>query len=162
MNLESAVRVFAVAAAVALAGCLTRGSVEEHPPKVVDKLPATARVFVATDDKPGAKTLYERRARAVAAALNDALAARGVAVAAGEKSADFAVRMQIVSWEYNDAGFSGFGDRDDVTVELVVENLKTRRVFSRATVRVKSDFAIFRKYVERIWEDGSRPVKGAK
>ncbi len=155
MNLKSAVCAF-VAAAV-LCGCMTRGSIEEHPPKVVDKLPATTRTFVSTDDKPGARTPYERRARSLAAALSGALSDHGVAVAADEKSADVAVRLQIVSWEYNDAGFSGFGDRDDVTVSLVVKNLKTKRVVSRATVRVSSDMRIFKKYVERIWQDGTTP-----
>jgi hypothetical protein len=55
-----------------------------------------------------------------------------------------------VSWEYNDAGFSGFYDRDEMTLSLTLERPATGFIIARHTVKVRSDFRILAKYVDEL------------
>ena len=65
-----------------------------------------------------------------------------------EELADVAIVAKVVSWEYNDAGFSGFYDRDEMTISIKLERVATKRILARHTVEVNSSFRILAKYVD--------------
>ena len=122
----------------ALCGCWTPGSVEETLPKHTEKFPAGSSFFVA-------KT--ERR---VSAALKRALRARGFEVKDTREEADLVMTATVSAWEYNDAGFSGFRDRDDMSLVITVTDRKTKFVRARSNVTIRSDFKILEKYVKTL------------
>ena len=107
-------------------------------PKHTDKFPAGSSFFVA-------KT--ERR---VETALKRALRARGFAVKENREEADLVMTAKGMGWEYNDAGFSGFRDRNDMSLVITVTDRKTTFVRARANVEVRSDFRILEKYVKTL------------
>ena len=121
-----------------LCGCWTPGSVEEALPKHTEKFPAGTSFFVMKTEPRVMK------------ALSDALKARGFKVTDDRTLATVEIRTKIVSWEYNDAGFSGFYDRDEMTLSLTLERPATRFIIARHTVKVRSDFRILANYVDEL------------
>ena len=107
-------------------------------PKHTKKFPAGSSFFVA-------KT--ECR---VEAALKRALRARGFEVKDGQEEADLVMTAKVLGWEYNDAGFSGFRDRDDMSLVITVADRKTKLVRARSNVEIRSDFRILEKYVKTL------------
>ena len=67
--------------------------------------------------------------------------------------AQLAVVTEVRMWEYNDAGFSGFRDRDHMTLDIRVEDVAAQRVVSRAIVRLRSDFGILDRYADRFVDE---------
>ena len=122
----------------ACCGCWTPGSVEEALPKHTEKFPAGTSFFVAPTE------------RRVASALRRALCARGFEVKDVRDDADLVVTVAVTSWTYNDAGFSGFRDRDDMSLVITVSDRKTKLVRARSNVTVRSDFRILEKYVKTL------------
>ena len=120
----------------ACCGCWTPGSVEEALPKHKEKFPAGTSFFVAPTE------------RRVASALRRALCARGFEVKDARDDADLVVT--VTSWTDNDAGFSGFHDRDDMSLVITVSDRKTKLVRARSNVTVRSDFRILEKYVKTL------------
>ena len=131
-------RILTILFLAALCGCWTPGSVEEALPKHTDKFPAGSSFFVA-------KT--ERR---VESTLKRALRARGFEVKENREEADLVMSAKVTGWEYNDAGFSGFRDRDDMSLVITVSDRKTKFVKARSNVMVRSDFRILEKYVKTL------------
>ena len=121
-----------------MCGCWTPGSVEESLPKHTEKFPAGSSFFVA-------KT--ERR---VETALKRALRARGFEVTERKEEADLVMTAKVIGWEYNDAGFSGFRSRDDMSLVITVTDRKTKFVRARSNVEVRSNFRILEKYVKTL------------
>ncbi len=121
-----------------LCGCWTPGSVTEVMPKHTEKFPAGSSFFVV-------KT--ERR---VETALKRALRARGFEVKENKDDADLVMTAKVMGWEYNNAGFSGFRDRDDMQLVITVADRKTKFVRARANVSVRSDLRILEKYVKTL------------
>ena len=117
-------------------GCWTPGDIQENMPRHREKFPPET-VFYVEKTEPRVKK-----------ALVDALKARGFKVVDGRARATIAIRAKVESWEYNDAGFSGFYDRDEMTLSIGLEQVATRSILARHTVRVSSDFRILRKYVD--------------
>ena len=109
---------------------------EEVLPKHRDKFPAGSSFFVAQTE------------RRVESALKRALRARGFDVKDNREEADLVMTAKVTAWEYNDAGFSGFYDRDEMTLSLTLERPATRFIIARHTVKVCSDFRILAKYVD--------------
>ena len=64
--------------------------------------------------------------------------------------ASVAIETKVKSWEYNDAGFSGFYDRDEMTLAIQLRQPTTGFVLARHTVTVCSDFRILAKYVDSL------------
>ena len=122
----------------ACCGCWTPGSVEEALPKHTEKFPAGSSFFVAPTE------------RRVASALRRALSARGFEVKDTRDDADLVITATVMSWTYNDAGFSGFRDRDDMSLVITVSDRKTKLVRARSNVTVRSDFRILEKYVKTL------------
>ena len=131
-------RILTILFLAALCGCWTPGSVEEALPKHTDKFPAGSSFFVA-------KT--ERR---VESTLKRALRAHGFEVKENREEADLVMSAKVTGWEYNDAGFSGFRDRDDMSLVITVSDRKTKFVKARSNVTVRSDFRILEKYVKTL------------
>ena len=131
-------RILTILSLAALCGCWTPGSVEEALPKHTDKFPAGSSFFVA-------KT--ERR---VETALKRALRARGFEVAGRKEEADLVMTANVIGWEYNDAGFSGFRSRDDMSLVITVTDRKTKFVRARSNVKIRSNFRILEKYVKTL------------
>ena len=126
------------AAILFVLGCWTPGDIQENLPRHRDKLPQGTVFFV------------ERTEPRIMTALSDALKARGFKVVDDRALAAVSIRTKIVSWEYNDAGFSGFYDRDEMTLSLTLERPATRFIIARHTVKVRSDFRILAKYVDEL------------
>ena len=121
-----------------LCGCWTPGFVEEALPKHTEKFPAGSSFFV------------EKTERRVETALKRALRARGFEVKDKKDDADLVMTAKITGWEYNDAGFSGFRSRDDMSLVITVADRKTKFVRARSNVEVRSDFRILEKYVKTL------------
>ena len=117
-------------------GCWTPGDIQEHLPKHRDKFPA-ATVFFVDKTEPR-----------VTKALVEALKARGFKVTEDRAQATVAIETKVKAWEYNDAGFSGFYDRDEMTLAILLRQTATGFVLARHTVTVRSDFRILAKYVD--------------
>ena len=132
----------ALAAALFLCGCQTtpwvRGTVADGRPKLSRKFPLDVAFFV------------DRTERRVKAAFEEALRARGFTVVDKEEACDVVVRARVSSWEVNDAGFAGFGPRDDMELSISLVASRHRRILARANVSVRSDFRIISKYVETL------------
>lgn len=117
-------------------GCWTPGDIRENLPKHRNKLPAETVFFV---DKTEPR---------VANALVEALKARGFKVTEDRALAAVSLEAKVQAWEYNDAGFSGFYDRDEMTLAIALRQVATGFVLARHTVTVRSDFRILAKYVD--------------
>ena len=119
-------------------GCWTPGEIQENLPKHRNKLPAETVFFVDKTEPRVKDTLV--------AALKD----RGFKVTEDRKLATVAIETKVKAWEYNDAGFSGFYDRDEMTLAISLRQVATGFILARHTVTVKSDFRILRKYVDEL------------
>ena len=123
---------------VGLVGCWTPGSIYEGIPKHTEKFVSGTSFFV------------EKTEPRLEAALKQSLRERGFVVKEKADNADFVIAAKVTSWEFNDAGFSGFRDRDDMTLVITVSDRKTKFIRARSNVVVRSDFGIIRKYVETL------------
>ena len=117
-------------------GCWTPGDIQENLPKHRNKFAAGTVFFV---DKTEPRVMN---------ALVEALKARGFKVTDDRAQAAVTVETKVQSWEYNDAGFSGFYDRDEMTLAISLRQTATGLILARHTVTVRSDFRIVRKYVD--------------
>ena len=131
-------RILTVLFLALLCGCWTPGSVNEALPKHTEKFPAESSFFV------------EKTERRIETVLKRALRARGFEVKDKREEADLVMAVKVVGWEYNDAGFSGFRTRDDMSLVITVSDRKTKFVRARSNVEVRSDFRILEKYVKTI------------
>ncbi len=144
-----------VVAALALAaGCaLFPGSIEEGLPKLRDKLPETTKVYLPCPINPRGGFLYTRNAKLVVDAFAAALKQRGVATVLSDRRSgkqpdvlalartngcDVVLFSQILEWNYGEAGFSGFGGRDEVTLSVMLMDATNELVLTRATLYVRN------------------------
>ena len=134
------------------AGCvLFPGSIEEGLPKLRDKLPETTRVYLPSPLNPNGGFLYTRNAQVVAGQFKAAFEKRGISVTMPDKRSgetldiiaqaktnkcDVVLITQILEWNYGDAGFTGIGGRDEVTISTMLMDPVLERVLSRATIQV--------------------------
>lgn len=131
-------RILTALALLAFCGCWTPGSVEEALPKHTEKFPAGSTFFV------------EKSERRVETTLKRALRTRGFEVKDKKEDADLVMTAKVTGWEYNDAGFSGFRSRDDMSLVITVVDRKTKFVKARSNVTIRSDFRILEKYVKTL------------
>ena len=131
-------RILTALTLLAFFGCWTPGSVTEVMPKHTEKFPAGSSFFV------------EKTERRVETALKRALRARGFEVKDNKDDADLVMSTKVLEWEYNDAGFSGFRSRDDMSLVITVADRKTKFVKARSNVTIRSDFRILEKYVKTL------------
>ena len=125
-----------------IGGCRTtpwvRGDFTEGIPRHSEKFPREMSFFVVPTE-PRVQLAFER-----------ALVARGFRVESSEEVADTIIRIDVKSWEYNDAGFGGFFEHDDMTLSVKCIDRSRRRTLCLATLNVRSDFRLIAKYVETL------------
>ena len=144
---------FALALLLA-AGCvLFPGTIEEGLPKLRDKLPDTAKVYLASPLNPRGGFLYTRNAQIVVDEFKTAFERRGISVTVPKKRSgtpkdvlakavsngcDVVMITQILNWSYGEAGFTGIGGRDEVTLSVMLMDPVKDRVLTRATIYVRN------------------------
>lgn len=117
---------------------IRRGGIVEGLPKLVDKFPRDVSFYV------------EKTERRVKSAFEAALRERGFEVAENERDSDVVVHVSVDAWEFNDAGFSGFGPRDDMELSVRLVDRRQKKVLTRARISVRSDFEIIKDYVRSL------------
>lgn len=117
----------------------TRGTVTECLPQHVEKCRADTAFCVE----------MERKERRVQTRLEEALRARGFEVVEKRIECDVVVKADIQLWETNDAGFSGFGPRDDMQIAITLVDRRKRTILGRWRIELKSDFRILDRCVEK-------------
>jgi hypothetical protein len=60
--------------------------------------------------------------------------------------------VAVTDWEYGDAGFSGKGDRDSVSMSVMLINLGNERVVARHELYARNLNLLVKRYVEKIFE----------
>ena len=125
-----------------LGGCRTppwtRGSVTAVLPQHVEKCRADTAFCVE----------MVRKEKRVKARLEEALRARGFEVVEKRIECDVVVKVEVTAWETNDAGFSGFGQRDDMQITVALVDRRRQTIMGRWRVVLKSDFRILDRCVE--------------
>lgn len=150
----------AVAALLPLfAGCAPisgwmAGSIDEGIPKLRDRLPRTAKVHLADPVNANGYQLHARSRRQIDHAFGRALDGIGVAHSSRTNGCDIALHVVVDKWEYGDAGFMGQGDRDAITMSVVVMRQDTKRVLTRSSLFARNLDLLVKRYVETLFEDG--------
>ena len=146
------------AAAVLLAGCAafdrwTAGSVEEGVPKLRERLPRTAKIYLADPVNANGYVLHARNRRRVEEAFGNAFAKLGVYHSVKTNGCDVSFHVGIDRWEYGDAGFAGTGDRGAVSMSVMVRDVKTGRVLTRASLFARNLDLLAESYVRTLVEE---------
>lgn len=141
-----------------LAGCtciqtLMSGRIDEEIPKLQKKLPRTAKVYIADAVNVNGYKLHARSRKQVEDAFAAAFDGIGVSHSTKTNGCDTAFFIVVEDWEYGDSGFSGDGDRDAVTMSVVVMNRNTERVLTRSSLFARNLDILVRRYVEGLFED---------
>lgn len=147
-----------VPCALVLAGCATMegwlaGSIEDGIPKLREKLPRTVKVHFADPVKAGGYKLHARNRIQVQNAFGNALDGIGVSHSAKTNGCDVTFHVVVDRWHYADAGFSGIGDRDEISLSVIVMNNKTDRVLTRSTLVARNLDPLVRRYVETLFKN---------
>ena len=135
------ISLIAFCVALVAAGCRTpwvMGNVDECLPRHVEKCRQDTAFFV------------EKTEKRVKTALEGALRRRGFEVAEKSEESDVLVKASVDSWEFNDAGFTGFWARDDMHITVTIVDRRKNKVLGRWRVTVKSDFRILDRCVDRM------------
>ena len=143
MGMKRFFRYLMVAGLMACGGCKTPwalGSVTECLPRHVEKCRPDTAFFVEKNPK---------RAKFVLSAIESALRNRGFEVVSKAAESGVLVRVTVDAWEYNDAGFSGFGERNDMILTIALVDRRKGTVTGRWRVEVKSDLRILARCVDK-------------
>jgi hypothetical protein len=140
------------AGCAAISGMLA-GSIDEGIPRLRDRLPRTSKVYLADPVNAKGHMLHARGRRQVENAFGKALDGIGVAHSASTNGCDIAFRVTVDSWEYGDAGFAGLGNRDSITMSVVVMRRDTNRVLTRTSLFARNLDLLVKRYVEKLFED---------
>jgi hypothetical protein len=140
------------------AGCATvsewmSGSISEGIPKLRKKLPRSAKIYFADPVNARGYVLHERNRGQIQDAFAKAFDALGVSHSVETNGCDHTLRVVVEKWEYNDSGFFGSGDRDEVSISILLVNNDTDRVLARSSLYAKDLDLIVSKYVKMIFED---------
>lgn len=147
-----------VLALAAAAGCAafhdwTSGTIEEGIPKLREKISRSSQVYLADPVNANGYVLHARSRKDVERAFGNALGEIGVSHSFKTNGCDVSVHVVVDSWEYGDAGFSGFGDRDAVTMSVIVTDMKKDRVLTRTSLFARNLDLLVKRYVEGLFEE---------
>ena len=98
--------------------------------------------------------LHERNRKQVQDAFGKAFDALGVSHSTETNGCGYALHVVVDSWEYGDSGFLGDGDRDEVSMSVMLLNRDTERVLTRASLYARNLDLLVGKYVKSLFEDG--------
>ena len=148
-----------VAALPLFMGCATisewmAGSITECVPKLRDRLPRDVKVYFADPVNIRGYALHERNRKQVQDAFGKAFDALGVSHSTETNGCGYALHVVVDSWEYGDSGFLGDGDRDEVSMSVMLLNRDTERVLTRASLYARNLDLLVGKYVKSLFEDG--------
>ena len=154
ISLKLLLAILPAIAGCALVGGMLAGSIDEGIPRLRKKLPRTAKVHLANPVNANGHQLHARGRRQIENAFGKALDGIGVSHSASTNGCDIAFRVVIDNWEYGDAGFIGQGNRDAVSMSVVVMNRSTNRVLTRSSLFACNVDLLVKRYVEGLFEDG--------
>ena len=148
----------ALALLPALAGCaylsgVMAGSIDEGIPKLRNRLPRTSKVYMANPVNANGHQLHARGMKQIENAFGKAFDGIGVAHSSSTNGCNIAFHVVVDNWEYGDAGFAGIGDRDAVTMSVVVMRRDPRRVLTRSSLFARNLDLLVKRYVEKLFED---------
>ena len=129
------------------------GSITEGIPKMRDKLPRTAKIHFADPVNARGYALHERNRKQVQEAFGKAFDALGVSHSTETNGCSHVINVVVENWEYGDAGFLGKGDRDEISMAVMLQNADTDRVLTRASLYARNLDLLVMKYVKTLFED---------
>ena len=141
-----------------LAGCAVvsgwmAGYIDEGIPKLRNRLPRTSKVYLDSPVNANGTKLHARNSKQVHGAFGKALDGIGVSHSSKTNGCDVSLHVVVDGWEYGDAGFAGIGDRDAVTLSVIVMNRNTNRVLTRSSLFARNLDLLVKRYVEKLFED---------
>lgn len=139
-------------------GCATisewmAGSIAEGIPKLRDRLPRTAKVYFADPVNVRGYALHERNRKLVQDAFGKAFDSLGVSHSTETNGCDYAIHVVVDSWEYGDSGFLGDGDRDEISMSVMLQRCDTERILTRASLYAHNLNLLVEKYVKSLFKD---------
>ena len=129
------------------------GSITEGIPKMRDKLPRTAKIHFADPVNARGYALHERNRKQVQEAFGRAFDALGVSHSTETNGCSHVINVVVENWEYGDSGFLGNGDRDEISMAVMLQNADTDRVLTRASLYARNLDVLVMKYVKTLFED---------
>lgn len=132
------------------------GTIEEGIPKLRERLPRDSRVYIADPVNANGYQLHARSRKQVENAFGTALDGLRVFHSSKTNGCNIAIHVMVDSWEYGDAGFAGAGDRDAVTMSVVVMNRETKRVLTRSSLFARNLDLLVKQYIDGLFEDGEQ------
>ncbi len=145
------------AAIALLVGCsipyYIPGGYDEGMPRLYDPIKECSSVWVMRLEKPASDSIYQRSEHILADEFERCFEAHGGLRPVKQEDADVLVEIKVLSWEYNDAGFSGFRDRYHIELQVTLSNPKRKRILQRAYVHILNDFRIIKKYVDSLYKE---------
>ena len=129
------------------------GSITEGIPKMRDRLPRTAKIHFADPVNARGYALHERNRKQVQEAFGKAFDALGVSHSTETNGCSHVINVVVENWEYGDAGFLGKGDRDEISMAVMLQNADTDRVLTRASLYARNLDLLVMKYVKTLFED---------
>lgn len=132
---------------------LLAGKVDEGIPRLKKRLPRSSKVYLTDPVNANGYRLHARGKKQIENAFGKALDGIGVAHSSKTNGCDVALHVLVDSWEYGDAGFAGIGDRDAITMSVVVMNRDTNRVLTRSVLFARNLDLLVKRYVEKLFED---------
>ena len=129
------------------------GSITEGIPKMRDKLPRTAKMHFADPVNARGYALHERNRKQVQEAFGKAFDALGVSHSIETNGCSHVINVVVENWEYGDSGFLGNGDRDEISMAVMLQNADTDRVLTRASLYARNLDVLVMKYVKTLFED---------
>jgi len=142
----------AFAGCAALSGMMA-GDIDEGVPKLRKRLPRTSKVCLKDPVNANGYRLHARGMKQIENAFGKALDGIGVSHSSKTNGCDVTLHVMVDSWEYGDAGFAGIGDRDAVTMSVVVVRSDTNRVLARSSLFARNLDLLVKRYVEKLFED---------
>lgn len=143
------------------AGCasvdrLMSGRITEGIPKLRDRLPRNAKMYFADPVNARGYVLHERSRKQVQDAFAKAFGKIDVNYSTQTNGCDYAIHVAVENWEYGDAGFLGSGDRDSVSMAVLLRDMKSDRVLTRAGLYAWNLELLVEEYVKTLFEDEKR------
>ena len=129
------------------------GSITEGIPKMRDKLPRTAKIHFADPVNARGYALHERNRKQVQEAFGRAFDALGVSHSTETNGCSHVINVVVENWEYGDSGFLGNGDRDEISMAVMLQNADTERVITRTSLYARNLDLLVMKYVKTLFED---------
>lgn len=140
------------------AGCaylsgIMAGDIDEGIPKLRNKIPRTSKICLKDPVNANGHRLHARSMKQIESAFGKALDGIGVEHSSQTNGCDITIHVVVDGWEYGDAGFAGIGDRDAVTMSVVVMKYDTNRVLTRSVLFARNLDLLIKRYVETLFED---------